>query len=156
MFIYVLGYLRFDKKRCLTCLEKFIRNVWGFILYAFLWRKTGWIIDRSTSAKLSFLDTKKDIIEQKAHLWCIWDLLECQQKKIIKGKAFIISLFLTFVVHLPGWNMFFMVLYVWHCPQIIAWCAFAVKPFWNSGCINKKLSFILMYYTCNFMKVKYL
>ena len=28
LFIYVLGYLRFDYKRCLTCFEKFIGNVW--------------------------------------------------------------------------------------------------------------------------------
>ena len=27
-FFYLLGYLRFDYKRCLTCLDKFIGNVW--------------------------------------------------------------------------------------------------------------------------------
>jgi hypothetical protein len=43
------------------------------------------------------MDIKKDMIEQKDHLYCIWEILECQQKKIIKGKAFIISLFLTFL-----------------------------------------------------------
>ena len=28
LFIYVLGYLRFDYKRCLSCLEKLISNVY--------------------------------------------------------------------------------------------------------------------------------
>ena len=56
-FIYILGYLRFDYKRCLTCLEKFISNVWD--LYAFWWKETGWIIDWSTPAKLSFYGYKK-------------------------------------------------------------------------------------------------
>ena len=48
-----------------------------------------------------FMDIKKDIIEQKDHLWCIWDPLECQQKKIIKGKAFIITqpAWLKYVFH---------------------------------------------------------
>ena len=52
-----------------------------------------------------FGDITTECIEQKDHLWCLWDILECQQNKLFKGKAWIISLFLSFVSHLAGWNM---------------------------------------------------
>ena len=73
-----------------------------------------------------------ELIEQKDHLWCLWDILECQQKKLVKGKAWIPFLFLRFVSHLQGcWNMFSLFVYY---PQIIALFAFAEKPFWNLTC----------------------
>ena len=28
-----------------------------------------------------------ELIKQKDHLWCLWDILECQQKKLVKGKG---------------------------------------------------------------------
>ena len=66
----------------------------------------GGLLTEARQLNWVFMDIKKDIIEQNDHVWCNWDLLECQQKKIIKGEAFIISLFLTFVAHLAGWNMY--------------------------------------------------
>ena len=58
-----------------------------------------------------FGDITTEWIEHKDHLWCLWDILECQQKKLFKGKARIISLFLSFVLCLAGWNMIVMCLF---------------------------------------------
>ena len=73
-------------------------------------------------------DKKKDFIQQKDHFLCNRDPCDCNQMKIFKGKGFILSLFLTFAMPLLGWKMFLMLLCAGHC-QIIARCAFAVKPF---------------------------
>ena len=42
--MYVLGYLRFDYKHCLTCLEKFISNVCGLICMHFDGGKMGGLL----------------------------------------------------------------------------------------------------------------
>ena len=34
-----------------------------------------------------------ELIQQKDHLWCLWDILECHQKKLVKGKAWFIFYF---------------------------------------------------------------
>ena len=50
-----------------------------------------------------FMDIKKDFIEQKDHLWCNWDLLECQQKKIFKGKEGIYYIAISDFCVAPAW-----------------------------------------------------
>ena len=60
------------------------------------------LLNEALQINILFGDIKKDFIEQNYHLWYLWDILECQQKKIFKGKAFIISLFLSFVA--LGWG----------------------------------------------------
>ena len=47
--------------------------------------------------KTEVLDMKRDIIEQNKHLLSNMETWECHQMKIIKGKWFILMLFLTFV-----------------------------------------------------------
>ena len=58
-----------------------------------------------------FGDITTELIKQKDILWCLWDILDRQQKKTFKGKAWIISLFLSFVSRLAGWNMIVMRLF---------------------------------------------
>ena len=140
----------------------------GFIhLYAFWWREIGGLLTEGCQLNWVFMDIKKDFIEQNDHLWCIWDLLECQQKKILKGKAiyyiiiihYIISLFLTIVSQLPAWNLGFMFFVCGALSSDNHMVCFRRKVFfvnWHRGWINKKLSIILMYYTCIYMTVKYL
>jgi hypothetical protein len=76
---------------------------------------------------------------------------ECHQMKIIKGKWLMLMLFLTFVTPLLGWKMavWFSVARRW--PNIIAWCAFSVKLFWNQTLAGLTRSFFKMVYnTFNF------
>ena len=55
-----------------------------------------------------FWDIKQDFIEQNDHSLCNWDVWDCKKMKILRGKGFILTLFLTFVMHLLGWKMFDM------------------------------------------------
>jgi hypothetical protein len=34
-----------------------------------------------------------DLNQTKDHLWCLWEILECQQKMLVKGKALITFLY---------------------------------------------------------------
>ena len=92
---------------------------------------TGGLLNQTHQLNWLFWDIKKDLIEQNYHLLCSWDPWDCKQRKIFKGKWFILSLFQIFVTPLLVWKMFLMLVYAGRCHQIIAWYAFAVKPFWN-------------------------
>jgi hypothetical protein len=66
--MYVLVYLKIDYKRCLTCLEKFLSNVWDSFCIHFDGEKLGGLLTEVRQLNCVFMDIKKDIIEQKDHL----------------------------------------------------------------------------------------
>ena len=115
--IYVKKYLKLYSKSSLKCFGKV---------------GTGDFLDQTRQINGHFGYVSTELIKQKDHLWCLWDILECQQKKLVKGKAWIISLFLRFVSRLKGWNMLLShcLLLCYH--QIIA--SYAIMPFWNLTC----------------------
>ena len=51
---------------------------------------TGVFLDQTLQINWHFEYIWMDLIEQKDHLWCLWDISECQQKQLVKGKALII------------------------------------------------------------------
>ena len=81
--------------------------------------------------KQRFLDINMNCIEQKIHVLCNMKSYECHLMKIIKGLWLIfisISAFCDSSLWLEKWLCFS----VTRCrSNIIVWCAFVVKPFWN-------------------------
>ena len=48
---------------------------------------TGVFLDQMRQINGHFGYISTELIEQKDHLCCLWDISECQQNKLIKGKA---------------------------------------------------------------------
>ena len=71
---------------------------------------TSELLNQTPQLNRLFGDIMKDFVEQNYHLLCSWEPWDCKQRKIFKGKWFILSLFLTFVTPLLVWKMFVMLL----------------------------------------------
>ena len=83
-----------------------------------------WIIEWSPPAKLGFWGYKEGLCRRTICdvTGTFWSANRRRSSKV--------RLLLWLVAHLLGWKMFFMLLYAERCPQIIAGCAFAIKPFY--------------------------
>ena len=81
--------------------------------------------------KLRFFYINMNFIEQNIHVLCNMKSYECHLMKIIKGKWIFIMLFLTSVDYTTWRISVWVVLVSERRTQIIAWCPFSVKFFWN-------------------------
>ena len=53
------------------------------------WVGTSVFLDQTPQINGHFGYIMTELIEQKDHLSCLWDILECQQKKLVKGMNYI-------------------------------------------------------------------
>ena len=126
----IKNILKIDYIHRLTCSYELKLNFFDFSSGLCARALCIWISELNAQTKLRYLDINMDFIEQNKHLLWNLDSWECIPVKI-KGNWIFITIFLTFVDSTTWQVSIWLVLVAERCTQIIAWCAFAVKLFWN-------------------------